>query len=513
MLKPEHSIPSDALADLARRHRLDSVVAHQDEYSKIIDMILAESAGMPRPAAASDTPATAVRRPKAQDDPLNAIVHWCTAKPTAHGGLDGLGITVKDSIAVSGVPQTAGYAGLADHVPAAHSTVVRRLLGAGATVRATTNMDAFGMAATGEASSYGRTLNPAAPDRLPGGSSSGAVASLAYAGVDAAIGTDQGGSIRIPASWSGYIGLKPSFAAVPYTGIAGIDQSVDHVGPLARDTETLAKVLQAIAGYDPADPRQRPGAELDFVSDLDRFSTGLSGLRVGVVTEGFFAGTSEERATGEAVRSAIARIGAIGASVREVSVPLHLQTGGVGFTIFHEGMAAVLRDNGQNYGLSGEYDPAFVSALHRALRDSSDEMSAQMKVALIAGTYLHDIWGGERYARARRLQSEIRAGYERAFAEFDLLVMPTTPYAATPPCQESKIDRRIEASWDNLRNTAPFNVSGHPAISLPLAKADGLPVGVMLIARYGGDALLLQAAYACELLLGWNTPPALEADR
>lgn len=510
-MQTDPRIPTEALSELARRYGLDSVIERGEEYARVIDMILSAAAGMPPLAPAADAPAAAVRRAGEQDDPLNAVVHWCDAAATGSGLLDGLRITVKDSVAVAGVPQTAGFSGLIDHIPAEHSEIVRRLLASGASICATTNMDAFGMAATGESSSYGRTLNPVDPARVSGGSSSGAAASLGYPGVDAAIGTDQGGSIRIPASWSGCLGLKPTFGLVPYTGIAGIDQAVDHVGPLSRDTETMARLLQVTAGYDPGDPRQRPRQGDDYLAELDRFSSGLSGLRIGVVSEGFASESAEERATTAAVRAAIERMAGEGATVTEVSVPLHLQTGGVGFAIFHEGMAAVLRDNGQNYGLSGRYDPAFATAMHEALGRSIEEMSPQMKVALIAGSYMHDTWGGERYARARRLQSEVRTGYERLFADFDVLAMPTTPYVATLPFAEEGIDGRIGASWDNLRNTAPFNVSGHPAISLPLAEAEGLPAGVMLVGPLFADALLLQIAYACEQRLGWRGTPARRA--
>lgn len=500
-------IPAEALSELARRYGLDSVAERSGEYANVIDMILGAAASMPPLPSSPDAPASAVRRPDEGGDPLNAVVHWCDAAPTGSGPLDGMRVTVKDSVAVAGVPQTGGYSGLIEYVPAEHSTIVRRLLANGASVRATTNMDAFGMAATGESSTYGRTLNPVDPSLLPGGSSSGAAASLTYPDIDAAIGTDQGGSIRIPASWSGCLGLKPTFGLIPYTGIAGIDQAVDHVGPLTRDAETMARLLQATAGYDPGDPRQRPRQDDDYLTELDRLSSGLSGLRIGVVSEGFYSDLPEERATGAAVHEAIARLADLGAEATEISVPLHQQTGGIGFAIFHEGMAAVLRDNGQNYGLSGAYDPAFVAALHRALGRSIDEMSPQMKVALLAGTYMHDTWGGERYAHARRLQPAVTEGYERVFDGFDLLLMPSTPYAATPPFAGEGVDRRIDASWDNLRNTAPFNVSGHPAISLPLAEADGLPVGVMLVGRLFSEPLLLQTAYACERLLGWRAVP------
>lgn len=503
-------IPEEAFTDLINRFGLSRVEQDREGYRAIIDSILTSIEDLPDLPAATTTQATDVRRATPDDDPLNGIVHWCQTKPTSEGILSGMTLTVKDSIAVAGVPQSGGYAALTRNVPSEHSTVVSRLLAAGATVSATTNMDAFGMAATGESSTFGLTKNPADPSKAPGGSSSGSVASLVYEGVDASLGTDQGGSIRIPASWSGFLGIKPTFGLVPYTGIAGIDQNVDHVGPIARDARTLAAVLQAIAGYDPGDARQRPFANVDYMSSLDQYAEGLSGLRIGIVSEGFFTSTPEERATSDAVRGAAEELRSIGAEVEEISLPIHLQTGAIGLALFQEGMAAVLRDYGQNYGSSGQYNPEFVASMKDTLDNSINEMSPQMIVALLVGTYLHDTYGGERYARARRLQQHVKLAYDAALESYDLLLMPATPYAATAPLENVSIDEQVNASWGTLPNTAPFNVSGHPAISLPLAEDQGLPVGAMFVARHFNDSLLLQLAYACEKHLGWTgMPPRL----
>ncbi len=500
-------IPEEAFTELITRFGLTRVERDRGGYRAIIDSILTSIEELPELPEATTAQASNVRRATPKDDPLNGIVHWCQAEPTSEGILSGMTLTVKDSIAVAGVPQSAGYAALTRNVPSEHSTVVTRLLEAGATVSATTNMDAFGMAATGESSTFGLTLNPADPSKAPGGSSSGSVASLVYEGVDASLGTDQGGSIRIPASWSGFLGIKPTFGLVPYTGIAGIDQNVDHVGPIARDARTLAAVLQAIAGYDPGDARQRPFEPVDYLSTLDQYAETLSGVRVGVLSEGFFTSTPEERMTADAVRGVGDQLRSIGAEVEDISLPIHLQTGAIGLALFQEGMASVLRDFGQNYGSSGQYNPEFVVAMKETLDTSINEMSPQMIVALLVGTYLHDAYGGERYARARRLQQQVKVAYDAALESYDLLLLPTTPYAATPPSEGLSIDTQVNSSWGTLPNTAPFNVSGHPAISLPLAEANGLPVGAMFVTRHFNDSLLLQLAYACERHFGWTAMP------
>ena len=203
------------------------------------------------------------------------------------GILWGRRLAMKDSVAIAGIPLTCGSAILQGFVLAHDATVTDRILRTGAEIVCITNMDDLAFSGGGESSWYGPTRNPFDPARSAGGSSSGAAAALWYDGIDLAIGCDQGGSIRTPASWCGVVGLKPTHSLVPYTGIAGIDATFDHCGPLARTAEDAALLLQAIAGPDPGDPRLREHPRTDYAAAVERAGNDLRGLRIGIITEGF----------------------------------------------------------------------------------------------------------------------------------------------------------------------------------------------------------------------------------
>ena len=224
---------------------------------------------------ASTAPVDAVREPGrppgADEDPLNAIVRFCRVRAESHEGvLSGKRVAVKDAVAIAGIPLTCGSRILQGYVPAEDSVVADRVLRADGEVVAITNMDDLAFSGGGESSWYGPTLNPWDHARTAGGSSSGSAAALFYDGIDVAIGGDQGGSIRAPASWCGVLGLKPTHGLVPYVGIAGIDHTFDHCGPLARTTADLAALLQAIAGRHEGDPRQGDVPTTDDVAAVEQ---------------------------------------------------------------------------------------------------------------------------------------------------------------------------------------------------------------------------------------------------
>ncbi len=240
-------------------------------------------------------------RPAPAEDPLNAIVRRCAVVGTGTGPLAGRRVAVKDNVSIAGVPMTCGSRLLAGHVPRVDATVVTRLLDAGAEIVAVTNMDDFAFAGSGETSAYGPTLNPHDAGRLAGGSSAGSAAALFYDDVDLAIGGDQGGSIRIPAAWCGAVGLKPTHGLVPYTGIVGLDATIDHAGPMGRSVADVALLLEVIAGKDPLDPRQ---GEVRTAAYAEAVGRGVRGLRIGVLREGFGADGAEADVEA-AVRAAV----------------------------------------------------------------------------------------------------------------------------------------------------------------------------------------------------------------
>jgi amidase len=444
------------------------------------------------------------RPPEGSEDPLNAIVRFCRVRAAEREGtLSGKRVAVKDAVAIAGIPLTCGSRILQEYVPAEDSVVADRVLRAGAEVAAITNMDDLAFSGGGESSWYGPTRNPWDEGRTAGGSSSGSAAALFYDGIDVAIGGDQGGSIRAPASWCGVLGLKPTHGLVPYVGITGIDQTFDHCGPLARTAADLAALLQAIAGPEEGDPRQRDVPVADYVAAVDQATDSLARTRFGVVTEGFGEEIGVEPETAEAVRETIERLRMVGAEVVDVSLPEHLQAGGIAFIGFVEGMTNLMESGGNGYSWRGRYWDDLPPALAAGLRDHAQALSPQMKVTLIAGRWLRSRYAGALYAKAQNLRPWLRGAYDRALADVDALLLPTTPWRAHELEPEPPLADKVLRGWANLSNTYPTDMTGHPALSLPLAEAGGLPVGVMLVGRHFDDSRLLSIAGTCERTLGW----------
>ena len=444
------------------------------------------------------------RRPGRDEDPFNAIVRLCRVRADgAEGVLSGKRVAVKDAVAIAGIPLTCGSCVLHGYAPVEDSVVADRILRAGGEIVAITNMDDLAFSGGGESSCYGPTLNPWDEKRSAGGSSGGSAASLFYDGIDVAVGCDQGGSIRAPASWCGVLGLKPTHGLVPYVGIAGIDQTFDHCGPLGRTTADVAALLQAIAGEDEADPRQRELPSADYLAAVAEAPASLVGVRIGVVAEGFDDAVGIEPATAEAVRGATERLGELGAELVGVSLPEHLQAGGIAFIGFVEGMTNLMESGGNGYSWSGRYWQDLAPAVASGLREHAQELSPQMKVALIAGRWLRNRYAGELYAKAQNLRPWLRGAYDRALAGVDVLLLPTTPWPAHQLAPEPPLAEKVLRGWANLSNTYPTDMTGHPALSLPLAESDGLPVGVMLAGRRFEDARLLSIAATFERELGW----------
>jgi amidase len=448
------------------------------------------------------------RKPLAEEDPFNAIVRWCSVKADAGGALSGLRLVVKDCIAIAGVPMTCGSPILPDFVPDRDSAVARRLLLAGAEIVGTASMDDLAWSAGGDTGATGPTLNPFDAARSAGGSSGGCAAALYYDGVDGAIGCDQGGSIRMPAAWCGVIGLKPTHGLVPYSGIVGIDPTLDHAGPIARDVGTVARLLQAIAGRDIADPRQQGELSVeDYERAVAEAPDRLQGLKLGVLSEGFERAVGVEPENARAVRDAIDRLAALGAEVIELSVPEHLRAAAIIFACSVEGMAALLAGGGNGYHWKGGYWPELAPALGEGLRRHGARLSPHVKLALIYGAHLRRHYSGAVYARAQNLRSLIASGYDRALREADYLVLPTTPGRPHEIDPTLPIAQHVRRDWAIVANTSPSDLTGHPAVTLPAAEVGGLPAGVMLVGRPFDEAGLLSVGRTYERVYGW-APPA-----
>jgi amidase len=317
------------------------------------------------------------------------------------------------------------------------------------------------------------------------------------------LGADQGGSIRVPASWCGVLGLKPTHGLVPYTGAASMDPNLDTIGPMARRVEDLARVLDVIAGFDELDPRQRAGVPVGRYLDAVHGAPGdLGGRRIGVVVEGFEDSMVESESI-EAIRAVIERLRELGADVVDLSVPEHLTAGDAAFPIFIEGMRATMSSYGNGYGWSGQYDPDLSLALARGLAYQGDEQPPTLKLMLIVGEYLRQRYGGSFYAKAQNARRDIIAAYDRIMTEVDFLVLPTATVRAHEHDPDAGLAERVGRGWSMLTNTNQFSVAGLPVLSMPAGVADGLPVGMSLVGRRFGEAAMLSLARTYEAAYGW----------
>jgi len=430
-----------------------------------------------------------------EDDPYNAWVTRCDISAGTEGALAGWDVAIKDNVAVGGVEMTCGSQVMEGFVPSTDATIVTRLLAAGARLVGKTNMDDMAFTGNGHSSAFGPTLNPHDPERLSGGSSGGSAIAVAEGEVDLGIGADQGGSIRVPAAWCGVVGHKPTHGLVPYTGIAGIENTIDHVGPLAPDVETTARALSVLAGKDPKDPRQPD--EVPTTDYEGALAGEASDLSVGVLEEGFTRPESDERVT-EQVRAGLDALDAAGATVESVSLPLHDDAVDVYSVALAEGTVAAFRGEGVGHNWKGWYDTDWVEAFGKFRRAQGGDFPPSYKYNLIVGAYTSQRYHSKYYAEAMNLRREVTEAYDEILAEYDVLATPTTPQLPNEYVPDQDIHAFLDDAWGSLANTCQFDATGHPALSVPVGTADGLPVGVQFVGRHFDDATVLDAGYALE---------------
>jgi amidase len=445
-------------------------------------------------------------RPDEDEDPYNAFVTKCRVPGADGGSLAAVEVGLKDNIALAGVPTTMGSPAMDDYVPTRDATVVTRLLDAGATITGKLSMTPFSVGDSFH--DHGR--NPRDPSRDAGASSTGSAIAVVTGDVDVAIGADQGGSIRQPSAWCGCVGLKPSRGLVPYTGIQGLDHTIDYVGPMTATVEDCARTLEAIAGYDRLDPRQDQPVEAE--SYTDAIGTDIDDLTVGVLKEGFETGGANE-AVHDAVRDAIDYLEALGATTTEVSVPWHPDGAALSTAIITEGVAMNIQHDGITPFSQGYQDVGFADAFGKARRVRGDDISLRVKARLIFGDYLGDKYQHRYYARAQNLARELTGAYDDALENVDLLALPTWNDVAPELPEIDSYEDAIEAtkeSWEthSSSTTSQFNVSGHPALTIPCGTVDDLPVGLQLVGDRFGERTLFRAADAYERAVDWESDVA-----
>ena len=447
-------------------------------------------------------------RPDETDNRLGA---WYVRTEITEGGrgpLAGRTVAVKDNTMVAGVPMMNGSETVEGFIPTRDATIVSRLLAAGATITGKAVCEDLCFSGSSFTSRPGPVRNPWDPSRSSGGSSSGSAALVAAGDVDMATGGDQGGSVRIPSAYSGIVGHKPTHGLVPYTGAFPIEATIDHVGPMTRTVADAALMLSVMAGNDGFDPRQPHGLEpQDYVGAL---GTPAAGLRIGVVSEGFGTPVSQP-GVDDAVRGAIDTLRSAGLTAEDVSVPWHTEAMHVWNVIATEG-ATVQMVEGNAYGRNsfGLYDPELIAYYGRQWRERAERFSRTVKLVLLSGRYSLDAEQGRHYAMARNLAYELRAAYDGALAQYDVLAMPTLPLTATPiVADDAPLEEYLARALEMIGNTAPFDVTGHPATSVPAGLVDGLPAGLMIIGRRFDDATCLRVAKTLEQAVGgFPAPPS-----
>jgi aspartyl-tRNA(Asn)/glutamyl-tRNA(Gln) amidotransferase subunit A len=394
------------------------------------------------------------------------------------GPLHGIPLGLKDLFDTAGVRTTAGSRVYAERVPAEDAAVTARLRAAGAVILGKLNMHEFAFGITGHNPHYGDTANPWDLSRISGGSSSGSAAAVASGMLLGALGTDTGGSIRVPSALCGVTGLKPTFGRVSRRGVVPLSWALDHVGPIARTAADVAVLLQTIAGHDPDDPGSCDEPVPDYSKAIKEVR--LKGLRIGVPSEHFFDEVDDEVL--EAIRVAVLVLrDDLKASVDEVSLP-HIA----------EAPAA-----------AGAILMAEALAFHeRTLVERPDDYGEDVRDRLELGA----LFPAVTYIQAQRLRSLIVEEWRRqVFDRFDLLVVPSAPIPA-PVITATDLQTTLNLT----RFTGPFNLTGLPSVSVPCGFShDGRPIGMQLVGRWWEEGTALRAAHAYQQKTDWHTrtPP------
>jgi aspartyl-tRNA(Asn)/glutamyl-tRNA(Gln) amidotransferase subunit A len=405
----------------------------------------------------------------------------------ALGPLHGVPVGLKDLYATRGVKTTAGSRILAEWVPSEDATVVSRLTGAGAIVLGKLNMHEFAYGPEGLNPHYGTPRNPwdAAAHRICGGSSSGSGGAVAAGLCPGALGSDTGGSVRIPSALCGITGIKPTYGRVSRAGVLPLAWSLDHVGPMCRTASDCALMLGAMAGYDPRDPTTSVLPVPDYGAAL---TGSVKGLRIGVLRASFLDSTgSEVRAAVEEAAGVLASQGATTADVNLETIPL-------------AAAAAFAVIAAESYAYHEPW-----------LRQRGAEYGHDVRQRLLVGAFV----SGADYLKGQRVRGLVRDEVDRALGRLDVLLSATTPMPA-PLVEEDRVEidgERHPVRPSLIRYTRPFNLTGHPAASVPCGlTAAGLPVGLQIVGRPFDEATVLRVADAFQRVTDWHRRrPPLDA--
>ena len=447
-------------------------------------------------------PRSEVIFPKEEENPFNAWYVKTHIQGAEEGILKGKEVALKDNICLADVPMMNGASTLEGYVPDIDATVVTRLLDAGATIVGKAQCEYLCASGGSHTSALGPVVNPHRKEFSAGGSSSGCGALVAGGAVDMAVGGDQGGSIRIPASYSGCCGMKPTHGLVPYTGVMPIDTVIDHIGPMTQNVLDNAKMLQAIAGEDGLDPRQYSPQVDDYVGAV---GGNVSHLRIGVVKEGFGRRGSEPDVD-QKVREALDVFVQLGISVEEITIPFHRLGEALWTPIGLEGLTnQMMIGNALGTGWGGLHVTSLLKS-HAKWHQKVDDLDDIVIISMLIGQFYRKYCYGYYYAKSQNLVRKLRAEYDAALEHVDLLLMPTLPMKATPlPPPDASLKIYCRRGFEMGANTAPTDLTGHPAMSIPCAMSDGLPIGLMLVGGKWCESTIYRAAYAFEQSADWRS--------
>jgi aspartyl-tRNA(Asn)/glutamyl-tRNA(Gln) amidotransferase subunit A len=429
------------------------------------------------PAHASNLAAACHRQIERLNPTLNAFITVIPPETTLpssdaqNGLLYGIPIAVKDLYDTKGIRSTSGSKFFAEHIPQEDALVVQKIKQAGAQIIGKTNTHEIALGVTNNNPHFGACRNPWDISRTPGGSSGGSAVAVATGMALAALGTDTGGSIRIPASLCGVLGLKPTYGRVSLRGILPLSWNLDHAGPLTRRVEDAALMLQVMSGYDELDPASSKTTADDYSSHI---KDGVSGLKIAFAVGNFIDEADAEVL--EAVRTAAQILKEQGATIIEVN-------------------ADFLREAALANGIMTQADGA---AFHRErMKEHPDWFGADVRLRLETGA----AFSSSEYSLARRTQAEVKRRCELLFEEYDLLLLPTTPIPA--PVLEG--ENAIERARQLTRFTAPFNLTGLPALSVPCGfTLEGLPIGLQIVSRAWNEAGVLRSGYTFQEATQWH---------
>ena len=407
----------------------------------------------------------------------------------------GIPIAVKDNFLTDGIRTTCASKILQDFIPPYDSTAVKKLRAAGAVITGKTNLDEFAMGSSVENSAFFLTRNPWDTSRVPGGSSGGSAAAVAADQCIAALGTDTGGSIRQPGSFCGIVGLKPTYGRVSRYGIVAFASSMDQVGPMTKDVRDSALMLEAIAGYDPADSTSVNRPVPQYSASL---TGNIKGMRLGIPKEYFVSGI--EAQVEQAVRNAVCQLEKNGAVIEEISLPHTDYAVAVYYIVATaEASSNLARYDGMRYGHRAHgNDLAETYLLSRA-----GGFGPEVKRRIMLGTYaLSAGYYDAYYLKAQRVRTLIKKDFDEAFKTCDAIITPTSP---TPAFKlGEKIEDPLQMYLSDIY-TISVNLAGLPALSLPCGfDSESLPIGMQIVGKHFDESIILGVAYAYEQSTEWH---------